>query len=141
MTRVSISTRSIPRNISCERLGNDTLLYVGSMVPIGLTLLLHTLHMFLAPMLISLGGAELHASQSEMDMDMSTGMAMHMDHGASGTLFTLTIFLLNFAGIIYGCWLLWHSWKKPAKGRLALLRPIISGSSVAAGILLFVWMQ
>lgn len=129
-----------------RRVGNDTLLYACSMVPIGLTLLLHALHMFLVPMLLGLGGAKLHEIHSEMDayMDMNGFVEMNMKHQgyqASGTLITLAVFILNLAGIVYGCWLLWHSWKKPAKGRLAVIRSLISGFAIACGVFIFVWMQ
>lgn len=127
-----------------RRVGSGTLLYACSIVPIGLTLLLHALHMFLVPMLLGLGSDKLHESHSWMEMDMNAGMEMNMNHQAyqaSGTLITLAVFILNLAGIVYGCWLLWHSWKKPAAGRLAVIRPLISGFTIACGVFIFVWMQ
>ncbi|MFC5652213.1 hypothetical protein ACFPYJ_24470 [Paenibacillus solisilvae] len=124
-----------------RRLGTDWVYYVWTAVPIGLTLLLHTVHMFLVPLLIGLSDAELHASHSVAGMDMGSGMDMPMNHQNGGTLFTLAVFLLNLAGIIYGCWLLWRSLKNPAKGWHALMRPLISGGSVAVGVFMFVWMS
>ncbi|SEM73785.1 hypothetical protein [Paenibacillus sp. OV219] len=128
--------------------GEENRLFALSTVPVALMLLIHGIHLLLAPALAGIGlgvAAMHHAHQHEMDSSMAMSMPMSMPmSGASSSLSWLTALLviLNGIAIYCACRMLYRMVKQRETGRTqaARLKAIVSVLSILIGVATFVVM-
>jgi uncharacterized membrane protein len=112
----------------------DTKYSLMSVIPISLALLLHTIHLVLAPALLGIGSMAMSVHQHH---DMSTGAGTGTSIApASGGLswFALAFFILNGVGIYYACRVLWKSRSMKSEGRHTIVCKVISIASIVVGV-------
>ncbi|AZN42139.1 hypothetical protein [Paenibacillus albus] len=124
--------------------GEENRLFALSTVPVALMLLIHGVHLLIAPALagIGLGAAAMHHShQHEMDASMAMTMPMS-GAGTSLSWLTALLVILNGIAIYCACRMLYRMAKQRGVGstNAARLKASVSVLSILIGIATFVVM-
>lgn len=111
---------------------DDTKHALMSVIPIGLALALHIVHLLLAPALLGMG-AMAASGHHQHDMSMPMAMGEAASPGGASWL-TIAFLILNGIGIYYAGRVLWKSRSVKNTGRHTRICKAISVASLIIGV-------
>ncbi|MCZ8516510.1 hypothetical protein O9H85_29805 [Paenibacillus filicis] len=111
---------------------DDTKHALMSVIPIGLALVLHTVHLLLAPALLGMGAMAMSGHHHhDMSLPMTMGDAAS---SAGASWITIAFLVLNGIGIYYAGRVLWKSRSVKSTGRHGQICKAISVATIVIGV-------